>query len=158
MFVAAYRSTETGISQRGIERREDEAARRKAIERNRYLAEMDRLARIEERQQEALARTQAARALREKEGIRFRRGYAEIEATALRIFKLKRSELRSDRRNREVAFARQFVMYWTARLTPLSLPVIGRLMGGRDHTTVLHGKRAYVQKRAYQGRTLKEAR
>ena len=32
---------------------------------------------------------------------------------------------------------------------------IGRWLGGRDHTTILHGKRAYVAKRAAQGRTLR---
>lgn len=33
-------------------------------------------------------------------------------------------------------------MYLARRLTPLSLPEIGRRFGGRDHTTVLHGVRA----------------
>lgn len=88
------------------------------------------------------------------------RGYtfAMIEAKAIKLFGISKRELRSNRRNREIVFARQFIMYWTARLTEMSLPQIGRLMGGRDHTTVLHGKGAYVKKRASMGRSLKPAR
>lgn len=53
---------------------------------------------------------------------------------------LKVSALKSNIRYREVVRARQEAM---ARLylerPDLSLPAIGRLFGGRDHTTVLHG-------------------
>jgi chromosomal replication initiation ATPase DnaA len=61
----------------------------------------------------------------------------------------------SARRNRKTSFARQAVFYWACRRTKLSLPQIGRRLGGRDHTTILHGKQAYVGKRAHQGRTLR---
>lgn len=157
MYAVSSRFTDSGIAERNLQRRVAEIKQQRQARVLAHQAELDRLARIEERQKDALIRTQAARAVREHEGLRFRRSYADIEATALRIFKMKRSELRSNRRSREVAFARQFVMYWTARLTPLSLPVIGRLMG-RDHTTILSGKRAYVRKRAVMGRQLREAR
>lgn len=60
-------------------------------------------------------------------------------------------------RARDVAFARQAVMYWARRLAWLSLPQIARQVG-RDHTTVLHGKSAYVRRRKQMGRTLREAR
>ena len=69
-----------------------------------------------------------------------------------------RGELLSDRRNKEVVFARQAVFYWSQRLTKMSLPEIGRRMGGRDHTTVLHGSRVYPEKRAKMGRHLRKAR
>lgn len=84
--------------------------------------------------------------------------YLLIEARAMKVFKVSKMELRGVRRNQEVCFARQFVMYWTRRLTTLTLPQIGRLMGGRDHTTVLHGSRVYVGKRRAQGRTIRAAR
>lgn len=73
----------------------------------------------------------------------------------MRLFKVGRAELRSARRRRDLVLARQFIMYWMARLTTYSLPQIGRLIGNRDHTTVLYGKRSYVAKRAKMGRSLR---
>ncbi len=84
--------------------------------------------------------------------------YAIVERRACDIFGISRAELKGQRRGREIVFARQFVMYWAARLTKLSTPQIGRLMGGRDHTTCLYGKKAYRDKRAYMGRNLRKAR
>lgn len=87
-----------------------------------------------------------------------RTAFQAIEARALRVFDLKRTELYSNSRAKKISFARQFVMYWACRRTLMSTPQIARLMGGRDHTTVLHGKAVYPQKRALMGRTLREAR
>lgn len=84
--------------------------------------------------------------------------FADIEARALKVFRLRRKDIRGDRRQRELVLARQFIMYWTARLTEMSYPMIGRLMGGKDHTTILHGKDAYARKRAAMGRNLRKAR
>lgn len=51
------------------------------------------------------------------------------------------TELRADRRSRSVAYPR-FAAMWAAReLTEYSLPQIGRALGGRDHTTIIHGLR-----------------
>ena len=44
-------------------------------------------------------------------------------------------------RSREVALPRQIAMYLAKELTKKSLPEIGELFGGRDHTTVLHAVR-----------------
>jgi chromosomal replication initiation ATPase DnaA len=52
-------------------------------------------------------------------------------------------QLISPRRNQKLAIARQHAMYELDRRTSLSLPQIGKLLGGRDHTTVLHGIRAH---------------
>lgn len=90
--------------------------------------------------------------------LRVRFTYREIERKACIVFGVRPSQLHGAQRSREIVFARQFVMYWAARLTKLSLPQIGRLMGGRDHTTILHGKSAYVDKRKAMGRTLRAAR
>jgi len=48
-------------------------------------------------------------------------------------------ELVGKRRTRDVAIARQVAMYLARDLTDMSLPQIGEAMGGRDHTTVMHG-------------------
>jgi len=67
-------------------------------------------------------------------------------------------EIMSNRRYRPIVLARQAIMYWACRRTLRSLPEIGRALGGRDHTTVLHAKHAYVAKRKAMGRNLKEVR
>jgi chromosomal replication initiator protein len=41
--------------------------------------------------------------------------------------------------------ARQIAMYLCRELTDLSLPKIGQLFGGRDHTTVMHADRKIRQ-------------
>ena len=41
-------------------------------------------------------------------------------------------------RKREITVPRQIAMYLTRELTGMSLPQIGNVFGGRDHTTVLH--------------------
>lgn len=53
------------------------------------------------------------------------------------------AELRGPGRTKEIAHARQHAMYLMAQQKHLSLPQIGRYLGGRDHTTVLHGVRAH---------------
>lgn len=91
---------------------------------------------------------------RRESGRVFRQSYERIEARTLKLFGIKRAELRGPRRDRKLCFARQFHTYWCCRLLPwLSLPQIGRRMG-RDHTTVLHNADAYVKKRKAMGRYL----
>ncbi len=48
-------------------------------------------------------------------------------------------DLRGKSRRRTVAHPRQVAMYLLREDAGLSLPQIGDLLGGRDHTTVLHG-------------------
>ena len=58
------------------------------------------------------------------------------------------ADLRSPSRQRAVAWPRQELM-WALRCTAgWSLPRIGRYLGGRDHTTVLHGIRAHAKRMA----------
>ena len=50
-------------------------------------------------------------------------------------------DLKSNKRNSEVVFPRQIAMYLCSNMTSAGLKKIGAEMGGRDHTTVLHGSR-----------------
>jgi chromosomal replication initiator protein len=49
------------------------------------------------------------------------------------------ADLESPSRRQPLARGRQVAMYLVRELTDLSLPKIGALFGGRDHTTALHG-------------------
>ncbi len=53
-------------------------------------------------------------------------------------FGVKAEALCGARRTRTIAMPRQVAMYLTRQLTDLSLGEIGRLFGGRDHTTVMY--------------------
>jgi chromosomal replication initiator protein len=62
----------------------------------------------------------------------------EIQRKVADYYGLKMTDLLSERRSREVARPRQIAMYLAKKLTPRSLPEIGRRFGNRDHTTVMH--------------------
>ena len=58
-----------------------------------------------------------------------------------RHYNVPRADLLSPRRARSIVRPRQVGMYLAKKLTPRSLPEIGRRFGGRDHSTVLHAVR-----------------
>jgi chromosomal replication initiator protein len=61
-----------------------------------------------------------------------------IEAVA-NYYSLTTEELRGSRRTRRIALPRQIAMYLIREETESSLPQIGAMLGGRDHTTILYG-------------------
>lgn len=63
-----------------------------------------------------------------------------IEATC-KHYSISRIDLLSQRRTFSVMMPRQIAMYLAKTLTTRSLPEIGSKLGGRDHTTILHGVR-----------------
>jgi chromosomal replication initiation ATPase DnaA len=66
---------------------------------------------------------------------------AEIQKTVSDTFGIPLCEMTSARSAREVARPRQVAMYLSKKLTPQTLPAIGRMFGNRDHTTVIHAVR-----------------
>jgi chromosomal replication initiator protein len=61
-----------------------------------------------------------------------------ILAESASYFGVSVDDLRSQNRSRPIVQARQIAMYLVRDLTDLSLPRVGAVFGGRDHTTVLH--------------------
>src|SRR3546814_12506043 len=57
--------------------------------------------------------------------------------------------MRSKRRARAVVRPRQIAMYLAKKMTPRSLTEIGRIFGGRDHSTVIHAVRTIEALRAH---------
>lgn len=72
----------------------------------------------------------------------------EIQRRVCAHFDVRHNDLLSARRSRAIARPRQIAMYLAKRMTPRSLPEIGRKFGGRDHTTVIHAVRQIDKLRA----------
>ena len=54
-------------------------------------------------------------------------------------YNLTTSDLLSQRRSKEISYPRQVAMYLCRNMTETPLQEIGKVMGGRDHTTIIHG-------------------
>ena len=61
-----------------------------------------------------------------------------VKKAVSKMYNVKLADLESSKRKREFAYPRQIAMYLCRELTDLSLSVIGKSFGGKDHTTVLH--------------------
>jgi chromosomal replication initiator protein len=70
-----------------------------------------------------------------------------IQRTVADFYKIKVSDMYSKKRPASIAHPRQIAMYLAKELTKKSLPEIGELFGGRDHTTVLHAVRKLTSDR-----------
>ncbi|MCW2744237.1 MAG: Chromosomal replication initiator protein dnaA [Mycobacterium sp.] len=66
---------------------------------------------------------------------------ATIMTLTASYFDVTMDDLCGPSRNRQLTTARQIAMYLCRELTDLSLPIIGKNFGGRDHTTVMHAER-----------------
>ena len=64
-----------------------------------------------------------------------------IQKTVADFYKIKVADMYSKKRPASIAHPRQVAMYLAKEMTKKSLPEIGELFGGRDHTTVLHAVR-----------------
>jgi chromosomal replication initiator protein len=62
----------------------------------------------------------------------------EILRAVSRYYGLKPSDLKSPKRSKEIALARQIAMFLCRGLTSSSFPEIGSSFGGKDHSTVIH--------------------
>lgn len=67
-------------------------------------------------------------------------GQLIIDSVA-RHFDIRNDDFKTIKRNREIAYPRQIAMFLCRMIADMSFPQIGDLMGGRDHTTVMHACR-----------------
>ncbi len=74
-------------------------------------------------------------------------GVENIQKTVADFYKIKVADMYSKKRPASIARPRQIAMYLAKEMTQKSLPEIGELFGGRDHTTVLHAVRKIAGER-----------
>ena len=63
-----------------------------------------------------------------------------IVAVVARYFSLTQASIRSNSRRKSLVYARSVTVYLARSLTKLSYAEIGRGLGGRDHTTIMHAQ------------------
>lgn len=62
-----------------------------------------------------------------------------IISTVAEHFGITNIEIASQKKNKEIVFPRQIAMYLCRTMTEAPLKNIGEYLGGRDHTTIMHG-------------------
>jgi len=66
--------------------------------------------------------------------------YRRILSVVARHYKIKTSELKGRSRKKEIAIARHIAAYFLRREIKMPLQQVGLVLGGRDHTTILHAE------------------
>ena len=74
-----------------------------------------------------------------------------IQKAVADFYSIKVADMYSKKRPANIAKPRQIAMFMAKELTQKSLPEIGELFGGRDHTTVLHAVRKITEERSHDG-------
>ena len=72
-----------------------------------------------------------------------------IQKAVADFYSIKVADMYSKKRPANIARPRQIAMFMAKELTQKSLPEIGELFGGRDHTTVLHAVRKIAEERSH---------
>ncbi len=65
---------------------------------------------------------------------------AEIINAVCKYYNLEREDIVSKKRKKELIIPRQIAIYLMREMTNKSLPQIGSIMGGKDHSTILHSE------------------
>ena len=73
-----------------------------------------------------------------------------IQKVVADFYKIKVADMYSKRRPAAIVLPRQIAMYLSKEMTRKSLPEIGEMFGGRDHTTVMHAVRKIAAERQQQ--------
>jgi len=71
--------------------------------------------------------------------------FSDIMDCVCVYYKVSHSDVISSRRTGELIVPRQMISYLGRHLTGMSFPQMGRRLGGRDHTTILHAADRMLQ-------------
>lgn len=71
----------------------------------------------------------------------------EIIAAVARHLNIPQTQLKSGSRRQSVVFARNLVVYLAREISAATYEEIGRALGGRDHTTIIHSYRKLADER-----------
>ncbi len=63
----------------------------------------------------------------------------EIMNAVCKYFSITKADIKGPKRTKELVIPRQIAMYLLKEMTETPLIAIGELLGGRDHTTIIHG-------------------
>jgi len=72
-------------------------------------------------------------------------GTAEIISATSKYYNVPQSEIVSSKRQKELILPRQAAIYLLREQTNKSLPEIGRIMGGKDHSTILYAQKKITE-------------
>lgn len=64
-----------------------------------------------------------------------------IIETVAEHFNISPDDIKSTKRNKEIAYPRQICMYLCRKMTADSLQAVGNSLGKKDHTTIIHGEK-----------------
>ncbi len=76
----------------------------------------------------------------EAEALTARISPKQVISRVAEYYQIKPSALYGERRLKTIALARQITMYLLRKEVQLPLEEVGRILGGRDHSTILHGQ------------------
>jgi chromosomal replication initiator protein len=72
----------------------------------------------------------------------------EIVAAVARYYRIPQAQLKSGSRRQSIVAARAMVIYLARELAAATYEQIGRALGGRDHTTIIHSFRKIEHERS----------
>ena len=62
-----------------------------------------------------------------------------IAKTVADHYHISLDDIKSSKRQNDIAYPRQIIMYLCRTITNVALTDVGKYLGGRDHTTIMHG-------------------
>ncbi|RYE54889.1 MAG: hypothetical protein EOP20_11210 [Hyphomicrobiales bacterium] len=131
------------VRQREVTRRQLLIEERKTSTRRNEFEAFDRLL-VDEKRQDELRKSMKGLSRRNKSHD-ILQAVAELHGVTI-------ADIKGPSRKRKFALARQHAAYEIRRQCHhLSLPMIGRILGGRDHTTILYATRVWPAKAAKLG-------
>jgi chromosomal replication initiator protein len=78
---------------------------------------------------------------------------SNIIKTVCTYYSIKSADIKGERRIKDLVIPRQVAMYLIKEMTNIPLMAIGDLLGGRDHTTIMHGIKKVEDDIKTQGKT-----